>query len=276
MTVCAWSSIRYRTRHSCPRRAEYWPAYSSRSGWPTRYGFPATGQGRTQRPLWRLSQADAQADAGYADEPHGASARQHRSRGAGAAKQVSETAPELVLVNARLIFALVSALACRVTSFSRITAPPCRRLRRLQFVQALPLLGGDQDYRAVARPHQSYRSATSLHLVGNRVQILSVADRLLFHTLKYVRHTPRHEARATGRPRAPVLAMSGAPQGDGRHLAVHLTERHRAAVARARAAPGDVPPRPAAPPWAGTGPARQQSACPDSRSLSVPRRGSLP
>ena len=125
---------------------------------------------------------------------------------------MSETAPELVLVNARLIFALVSALACRVTSFSRITAPPCRRLRRLQFVQALPLLGGDQDYRAVARPHQSYRSATSLHLVGNRVQIPGVADRLLFHTLKYVRDTPRYEARATGRPGHPFWRCPAAPK----------------------------------------------------------------
>jgi hypothetical protein len=78
---------------------------------------------------------------------------------------VSEAAPELVLVKPRLIFAFVSALACRVMSFSRITAPPYRRLVRLQLVQTLPLLGGDQDYRAVAGPHQ-FR-VESLELVAD-------------------------------------------------------------------------------------------------------------
>ena len=206
--------------------------------------FPATGQGRTQRPLWRLSRADAQADAGHADEPQSASARQHRSRGAGATKQVSETAPELVLVNARLIFALVSALACRVTSFSRITAPPCRRLRRLQFVQALPLLGGDQDYRAVARPHQSYRSATSLH----RSAIASETDPRRRPSAHAVHHgadrrpdqrilaawdarQPENARRtATGCPRKPA-----APPQDP-----HRARRRRPALA---AAPAPEPPR---------------------------------
>ena len=106
---------------------------------------------------------------------------------------MSESAPELLLVNARLVLALVSALACGVTTFSSITPPPCCRLRRLQLVHALPILSGDQDYRAMARPHHSYRPAASLHFVGDCRQILGLADRLLFHTTKYVRHTARYE-----------------------------------------------------------------------------------
>ena len=115
----------------------------------------------------------------HADVRQGAGASQHRSRGSGTTEQVSESAPELLLVNARLVLALVSALACGVTAFSSITTPPCRRLRRLQFVQALPLLGGDQDYRAMARPDQSDRPVASLHFAGDCLQVLGVADWLL-------------------------------------------------------------------------------------------------
>jgi hypothetical protein len=104
------------------------------------------------------------------------------------AEQMSESAPELLLVNTRLVLALVSALACGVTTFSSITSPPCCRLRRLQLVQALPVLSGDQDYRAMAGPHHSYRSAASLHFIGDCLQVPRLADRLFFHTTKYVRH----------------------------------------------------------------------------------------
>ena len=38
----------------------------------------------------------------------------------------------------------------------------------------------------MARPYQSYRPAASLHFVGDCLQILGVADRLLFHNTKYV------------------------------------------------------------------------------------------
>jgi hypothetical protein len=100
---------------------------------------------------------------------------------------VSEAAAELVLVKPRLIFAFVSALACRVMSFSRITAPPCRRLLRLQLVQALPLLGGDQDDGMMAGTHQGHWPLASLHLVGDRLQVAGVADRLFFHTTSMAR-----------------------------------------------------------------------------------------
>ena len=131
---------------------------------------------------------------------------------------MSESAPELLLVNARLVLALVSALACGVTTFSRITPPPCCRLRRLQFVHALPILSGDQDYRTMARPHHSYRPAASLHFVGDCRQILGLADRLLFHTTKYVRHTARYEG---GRHPASVWAtpISTAHVAKRQHLA---------------------------------------------------------
>lgn len=191
-----------------------------------RYGeHDELGDGRGDF-LWQTLGADA----GHADEPQGASARQHRSRGAGATKQMSEAVPELVLVNAGLIFALVSALACRVTPFSRITAPP---RRRLQFVQALPLLGGDQDRRAAARSYQSYRSATSLHFVDNRVQILGVADRLLLHALSMY---DMPCGKKQQRPAVPghLFCDVRRPAGDGRHLAMHLAERHQVAVARPR------------------------------------------
>jgi hypothetical protein len=129
------------------------------------------------------------------------------------AEQVSESAPELLLVNARLMLALVSSLARGVASFSSITPPPCRRLRRLQLVQALPLLSGDKDYRAMARPDQSYRPAASLHFVGDCLQVLGVADWLLFHTTKYVGH-PQGTKEA---PVTSVLARSTS----------HLAKRYR-------------------------------------------------
>jgi len=146
----------------------------------------------------------------HADVRQGAGASQHRSRGSGTTEQVSESAPELLLVNARLVLALVSALACGMASFSSITPPPCRRLRRLQFVQALPLLGGDQDYRAMARPDQSDRPVASLHFAGDCLQVLGVADWLLFHTTKYVGHPQGTKEAAGRRPswRCPGLHIS--------------------------------------------------------------------
>jgi hypothetical protein len=67
------------------------------------------------------------------------------------------SAPKLILVNARLILTLVRVLTCRVMLFSRITAPPCCRLRRLQFIQALPLVGNRVQIlgtrRSASLPH---------------------------------------------------------------------------------------------------------------------------
>ena len=155
-------------------------------------------------------QEGGRADVAHADVRQGASASQHRSRGSGTTEQVSESAPELLLVNARLVLALVSALACGVMTFSSITPPPCRRLRRLQFVQALPLLSGDEDYRAMTGPDQSYRPAASLHFVGDCLQVLGVADWLLFHTTKYVGHPQGTKEAAGRRPswRCPGLHIS--------------------------------------------------------------------
>jgi hypothetical protein len=98
---------------------------------------------------------------------------------------VSEPTTELILVNTRLVLTLSDLLARSVSPFSRVTPPPSRRLLGLQFVQALPFLGGNQDDGTVTGADESYRPVASLYLVGDGLQRLRVADRLLFHTLKY-------------------------------------------------------------------------------------------
>ncbi len=98
---------------------------------------------------------------------------------------MSEPTTELILVYTRFVLTLSNLLACSVPSFGRVTPPPCSRLLGLQLVQSLPFLGGDQHDRTVTGAHESYRPMASLYLVGDGLQGLAIADRLLFHTLKY-------------------------------------------------------------------------------------------
>lgn len=122
-----------------------------------------------------------EADAGHAGAYQGASARQLLSRGASAAEQVSEPAPELILVNTWFVLALRDVLAGSVVSFGRVAPPPRSGLLRLQLVQALPFLSGDEHNGVVARAHQGDRAPASFYLVGDRFKFLSFPDRLLSH-----------------------------------------------------------------------------------------------
>jgi hypothetical protein len=66
---------------------------------------------------------------------------------------VGESAPELILVQARPVLAITGFLVRGGVAVGRISASPSGGLLRFQLGQPLPFLGGDQDDGAMAGAH---------------------------------------------------------------------------------------------------------------------------
>ena len=103
---------------------------------------------------------------------------------------MGEAAPELVLVQARLILAGPGLVARCGLAVGRVTTPPCGGLGRFELIQPLPFLGGDQYDGTVAGAEQGHRAVASLDLVGDCLQIVRIADWLLFHVTSMARRGP--------------------------------------------------------------------------------------
>jgi len=88
---------------------------------------------------------------------------------------MGEAAPELILVQARLILA-VPGLAVPGLAVGRVTTPPCGGLGRFELVQPLPFLGRDQYDGTVTGAEQGHRAVASPDLVGDCLQVVRIAD----------------------------------------------------------------------------------------------------
>ena len=111
-----------------------------------------------------------------------------RSGSARVAEQAGEAAPEPGLIKARAF--LLRLLTC-VSTLGRIAPPPGCCLRRGEFLQVLPLLGGYQHDRRAAGTADRDRPPASLNFVCGGSQLAGLAAPLVAHPTSMRDSSPR-------------------------------------------------------------------------------------
>ncbi len=97
---------------------------------------------------------------------------------------MSEPAAEPGLIQPRAFLTGTGLLALG-SALGGVPPPPSRRLGRLEFLQALPLLGRDQHDRLVPGTGNGNRPAARLNLVGGGGQPVSIAWLFRAHAIHY-------------------------------------------------------------------------------------------